>query len=73
MADSRSGKLDDEMTELGFWRPGHLLEVGTSHRSSSCLTSAVRSPELEIKPSNASVHDQSALVLLNTAKYGDCK
>src|SRR6266478_392596 len=39
MADSRSGKLDDEMTKLGLWRPGHLLEAGTSHRSSSRLTS----------------------------------
>jgi hypothetical protein len=69
MADSRSGKLDDEMTELGLWRPGHLLEVGTSHRSSSRLTSVVRSLEIEIKPSNAVAHDQSALVLSNAAKW----
>ena len=73
MADSRSGKLDDEMTKLDLWRPGHLLEVGTSHRSSSRLTSVVRSLEVEIKPSNAVVHDQSALVLSNAAKCGDCK
>src|SRR6476619_4917608 len=50
MADSRSGKLDDEMTELGLWRSGHLLEVGTSHRSSSRLTSVVRSLEVRSSP-----------------------
>src|SRR5450631_576967 len=58
MADSRSGKLDDEMTKLGLWRPGHLLEAGTSHRSSSRLTSVVRSLEDGIKLSNVLVHDQ---------------
>src|SRR6266446_4526931 len=58
MTDSRSGKLDDEMTKLGLWRPGHLLEASTSHRSSSRLTSVVLSLEHEIKLSNLSVHDQ---------------
>src|SRR5229473_78142 len=33
--------IDDEMTKLGLWRPGHLLEAGTSHRSFSRLTSIV--------------------------------
>src|SRR5215475_1775868 len=65
MADSRSGKLDDEMTELRLWRPGHLLEAGTSHRSSSRLTSGVRSFEVKIKPSDALVHDQSARILID--------
>src|SRR5215831_14779365 len=50
MADSRSGKLDDEMTELGFWHPGHLLEAGTSHRSSSRSTSVIRSLNLRANP-----------------------
>src|SRR5260370_16017166 len=58
MADSRSGKLDDEMTKLGLRRPGHLLEAGTSHGSSSRLTSVVRSLEDEIKLSNVLVQDQ---------------
>src|SRR6266581_7641075 len=58
MADSRSGKLDDEMTKLGVWRPGHLLEVGTSHRSSSRLASVVRSLEDKMKLSNVLVHHQ---------------
>src|SRR6266581_7696414 len=58
MADSRSGKLDDEMTKLGVWRPGHLLEAGTSHRSSSRLASVVRSLEDEMKLSNILVHHQ---------------
>jgi hypothetical protein len=58
MADSRSGKLDDEMTKLGVWRPGHLLEAGTSHRSSSRLTSVVRSLEAEMKLGNVLVHHQ---------------
>src|SRR6266581_3829010 len=58
MADSRSGKLDDEMTKLGVWRPGHLLEAGTSHRSSSRLTSVVRSLEDEMKLGNVLVHHQ---------------
>src|SRR5262249_9078138 len=35
MADSRSGKLDDEMTKLGLWCQRHLLETGTSHPSFS--------------------------------------
>src|SRR5450755_4532921 len=58
MADSRSGKLDDEMTKLGLWRPGHLLEAGTSHCSSSRLSSVVRPLEDEIKLSNVRLHDQ---------------
>jgi hypothetical protein len=58
MADSRSGKLDDEMTKLGLWRPGHLLEACTRHRSSSRLTSVVRSLEDEIKLSSVLVHNQ---------------
>src|SRR5215475_9484856 len=65
MADSRSGKLDDEMTELRLWRPGHLLEAGTSHRSSSRLTSGVRPFEVKIEPSDALVHDQSARILID--------
>src|SRR5258708_21935106 len=54
MADSRSGKLDDEMTKLGLRRPSHLLEAGTNHRSSSRLKSVVRQDE--IKPGNVLVH-----------------
>jgi len=61
------------MTELRLWRPGHLLETGTSHRSSSRLTSGVRSFEVKIKPSDVLVHDQSALVLSNAASTGDWK
>src|SRR5215470_1389808 len=73
MPDSRSGKLDDEMTKLRLWRPGHLLETGTSHRSSSRLTSVVRSLEDEIKLSNVLVHDQVGVGLLQVVKCGDCK
>src|SRR5215510_13300109 len=58
MADSRSGKLNDEMAKLGVWRQRHLLEAGRSHRSSSCLTSIVRSLEDEIKLGNVLAHDQ---------------
>ena len=59
MADSRSGKLDDEMTELSLWRPGHLLEVGTSHRSSSRLTLLFDPSKLRSSPVMSVSHDMS--------------